>query len=161
MANHMHTESTQGGIALGADGSSWPDNGPGVLDAITRLGVPTTTEAASGEEWEIFLRSLRFILTTMAGGIMEAQVSMMCTFVSAMPYCEQVDDYLLKAIAIIKGETKLDADPAVLKQRFENAATIHQFIADAYKSALGGVPLDQLTLAEQITGAFREPESPS
>lgn len=160
MTSHMHIENTLGGIALGADGSSWPTTGPGVLDAITRLGVSITLEAATEEEWKTFLKSLRYILTTMAGGIMEAQASMQCNFMAASPYIEHVDAYMLQAIAIIKSKTEVDADPAVLRQHFENAATIHQFIANAYRAALVGEPIGQQTLAEQIISAFPEPGSP-
>jgi hypothetical protein len=157
----MHIESTLGGVAASADGSSWPDKAPDVLDDIDALEVhdplPIRPEVTASdlekviEELKRIVSELKPILTAMACGIEEVHLTMDCLFVSAKPYMRHTTPKLKELIELTKEGAACSDDRGELHKSFGIARQIHSLIKAAHLAEMHGEESpDQEELIAQI-----------
>jgi hypothetical protein len=139
----MSVESTLGGLALAADGSSWPTRIQGVLEIIENLksgGEPDPTKL--GE-----------ILGAMAIGIAEAHVCLECIFIATMPFAEDVSHPLWTSITEFREDVAIDTQAtfAEVKRRLTLLSEVHQMVTAVRGSVIEGTSLmDQATLSRNL-----------
>lgn len=164
----MHMESTLGGVALSADGSSWPTVAEFILDDIGDLEISASVSSSSvsssseledlRKEVHDLVEMLKEILITMACGIEESHLMMDCVYLSAKPYAGHTAQYLKDGIKIIKsGAACAGLDLIAMRRSFENANKVHTIVKPAYQADLeGGESPNQETLIRQIVQVLNE-----
>ncbi len=144
----MSVESTLGGLALAADGSSWPTRIRRVLEIIERL-----QSADAGQPAPLDLAELKEILVAMAIGIAEAHVSLECIFIATMPFAGDVSHPLWTSITEFREDVAIDTQATFgeVKRRLTLLSEVHQLVTAVRSSVVAGTPvMDQATLSGQL-----------
>lgn len=144
----MSVESTLGGLALAADGSSWPARIHRVLKIIEEFG---SDEA--GQPTPLDPIKVKELFVAMAIGIAEAHVCLECIFMATMPFAEDVSHPLWTAITEFREDVGIDTQAAFgeVKRRLTLLSEVHRMVTAVRSSVIEGTPLmDQATLSKTL-----------
>ncbi|HEX8691460.1 MAG TPA: hypothetical protein VF746_03370 [Longimicrobium sp.] len=150
----MANESTLGGLALAADGSSWPPKLNDVLDVIENLKLDGSEQPVAEE-----VEKLRGILMDMAIGIVEAHVNLECIFIVTMPFMDDVAHSLWETIKEFREDSAIGATAGFpeVRRQFRLISAVSQTVTNVRKSLIEGSPtLDQAALSAKILQQLRE-----
>lgn len=133
----MNVESTLGGFALSADGSSWPDEGLRIVSDIMQL------PAADG---------VKTMMMRLACGILEAHLSLKCMGLVGLPFVGVADPDDRTMIRSMKEKRCKPADSLQdVAVRFAEAQQISVLLTRSYLQAIDSLETpDKAALVDAI-----------